>query len=573
MDVSPQPLHQLEENCAERGRLMSEIVEGVLGERINTYLSRIAPFGFSGAVLVADRGTIVLNRGYGLADRAGRIPNTRDTILSLGSITKQFTAAAIMKLEMQGHLRTSDPITEFFADVPGNKEGVTLHHVLTHTAGLLNYTGEDYEMAGRDETVVQILQSLLRFPPGSDFAYSNAGYTLLAAVIEQVTGRSYEEHLRDELFIPAGMHSTGYRLPDWSAMNVAHWYSVQGDFGTPLDKPYPSWHLMGNGDMLSSTGDMHRWHVALSGDRILSEAAKARMYTPDLRDYAYGWEVVETARGRCLQHSGASSHGSSALFKRWPNDDLVLVVLCNTDHDGEVLVSKIEAHLESILASGEVAMPPTIPTQPPPLLEMPEGEFVLPGGGKITATTDSGAVRLVPSNQEAIDWLLMPDEPQAMDAARTVEKTQAIMDAALVGDTGPLADSLANREAREAGVVRTWQALVAEVNPIAVTVLGARPSHYIDESLDVFTRCEGREKVGYFVSIWREGQNVGVLPADIRTGCGLGLDARPVTPTSLVAYRLSDARTSEFEVVVESATPVGLISQRGIEAKRLPPSE
>ncbi len=164
-----------------------------LGERIDTYLSRIAPFGFSGSALVADRGTMLLQEGYGLANRAQGIPNTADTIFSIGSITKQFTAAAIMKLEMRGYLRTSDSISEFFAAVPGDKAGITLHQVLTHTAGLLNYTGEDYEMAGRDETVLQILQSALTFPPGSDFGYSNAGYTLLAAVIEQVTRRSYEE--------------------------------------------------------------------------------------------------------------------------------------------------------------------------------------------------------------------------------------------------------------------------------------------------------------------------------------------------------------------------------------------
>ena len=549
---------------------MAETVEGRLEEPMDTYLSRITPFGFSGTALVAHRGTIVLDRGYGFADRAGFIPNTADTILSIGSITKQFTAAAIMKLEMQGHLRTSDPISEFFTDVPANKVGITLHHLLTHTAGVVNYTGEDYEMAGREETVLDVLQSPLSFPPGNDFAYSNAGYTLLAAVIEHVTGRPYEEHLRDELFIPAGMHHTGYRLPDWSALNVAHWYNLGEDFGTPLDKPYPSWNLMGNGDMLSSTGDLYRWHVALSDDRILSDAAKVRMYTPDRREYAYGWEVVDTARGRCIQHGGASSHGSSALFKRWLSDDLVLVVLCNTDHHGEVLLNMIEGHLESILAFDEVAIPPSVPPFPPFALETLEGEFVLPGGGVITVTTDVGAVRLVPSNQEAIDWLLMPDESQARDVARAVERTQAIMAAALDGDTGPLADSLANRDAREAGVLRTWSELVAEINPIVATVLGARPSHYLDDAWDIVTQCEGPDQTGSFICIWREGQNIGVLALGRRPGSVLALDARLVSPTSLVGYRLADARVTEFEVVAESGTPVGLISQRGVEARRLP---
>ncbi|HEX6385166.1 MAG TPA: serine hydrolase domain-containing protein, partial [Anaerolineae bacterium] len=232
-----------------------ESVAGELGGRLDKYLTRVTPFGFSGALLVASGGEVVLNKGYGLAIRDEDVANTAETVFSLGSITKQFTAAAIVKLEMQGRLSTADFISDYFDGVPDDKSAVTLHHLLTHTAGVINYTGEDYEMAQRDETVQKVLAAPLAFAPGARYQYSNAGYSLLAAVVELVSGQRYEQFLHDHLFRPAGMRFTGYRLPDWDQRVVAHWYTGDNDFGTPLDKPYPSWNLLGNGDMLSTTDD------------------------------------------------------------------------------------------------------------------------------------------------------------------------------------------------------------------------------------------------------------------------------------------------------------------------------
>ncbi len=215
------------------------------------YLARIAPYGFSGSCLVARGDGVELAEGYGLALRASAKPNTADTVLSLGSLTKQFTAAAILRLEEQGRLSTGDGVARF-VDVPADKRGVTLHQLLTHTSGLVGDTGPDYEACEREEALERMLGAPLRFAPGRGQAYSNAGYSLLAAVIELVSGESYEGFLRHELFSRAGMEATGYRLPPWERHAVAHWYTDEADEGTPLDKPFPSWHLVGNGDMLST---------------------------------------------------------------------------------------------------------------------------------------------------------------------------------------------------------------------------------------------------------------------------------------------------------------------------------
>ena len=222
-------------------------VENELAAKFDRYLSRIAPFGFSGAFLAARDKKIFFNKGYGMAIREKNISNTADTVFCIGSITKQFTAAAIMMLEMKGKLKTDDSITEYFPDVPKDKQQVTLHHLLTHTAGIVNYVGDDYVIAYRDETVKKALDAPLLFPPGSSYEYSNVGYSLLGATVEIVSGQSYEEYLHEHLFKPSGMFFTGYRIPKWQERTVATWYVGEKSFRLSLDTHnQPHWNVIGN---------------------------------------------------------------------------------------------------------------------------------------------------------------------------------------------------------------------------------------------------------------------------------------------------------------------------------------
>jgi CubicO group peptidase (beta-lactamase class C family) len=336
----------------------ASVVNGPIANAVDDYLSRIVPYGFSGAVLVAKDDRILLNKGYGMAIRAKNIPNTDTTVLSTGSITKQFTAAAIMKLEMQGKLNTSDPITKFFKGVPADKKNITLHHLLTHTSGIVDAVGNDYAVAKRDETITKILKEPLQFTPGEEFSYSNAGYSLLAAVIEIVSGQDYEKFLNEQLFKPAGIHFTGYRIPKWNERVVAHWYVGEKDNGTPLEKPYPYWHLIGNGGILSTTGDLYRWHLALKGDKILSKEAKKKIFTPYLNDYGYGWDVLESDHGLLIQHDGGSDLGSSAEFRRYIDANVVTIIFCNQSYGGRALFNVIRDKLETLAFGGKVNIPP-----------------------------------------------------------------------------------------------------------------------------------------------------------------------------------------------------------------------
>ena len=199
-----------------------EVVGGPVGTRADEYLSRAAAFGFTGTVLVAIDDSPVLHKGYAYADIVAKRPNTTRTIYDIGSITKTMTGMAIMLLESRGELSVEDRLGRFFSQVPQDKEDIQLKHLLTHTSGIVDPPLGDYEPIGRDDLVKVVFAAPLAAPVGAKYQYSNTGFSLLAAVIEKVSGRPYEEFMRNELFLPAGMKETGYLLPQWDTSRIAH---------------------------------------------------------------------------------------------------------------------------------------------------------------------------------------------------------------------------------------------------------------------------------------------------------------------------------------------------------------
>lgn len=311
-----------------------------LKTKINDFLIRINSNGFSGSILVAKDGKIILSKGYGLADRERNIPITNQTVFTVGSITKQFTGAAILKLQMMGRLNVNDPITKYFKNVPDDKKEITLHHLLTHTAGFPGAIGDDFQPISREEFTKLAMETRLQRKPGELYEYSNVGYSLLGAIIEIITHDSYEKFLHQHLFEPAGMKMTGYRIPQWKVDELAHGYRGEKDWGTLLDKPWandgPYWHLRANGGILSTVEDMYQWHLALQGDKILSEEVKQAYYTPYVPEgegadsyYGYGWAIFATPRNtRLIAHNGGNGI-FAADFLRYLDEDVVIIGLSN----------------------------------------------------------------------------------------------------------------------------------------------------------------------------------------------------------------------------------------------------
>ena len=243
---------------------------------------------------------------------------------------------------MQGKLSVDEPISKYLDGVPADKAGITLHHLLTHSSGLeSDFSPTDYEPVGREEYVRRALQSTLLFKPGEGYEYSNAGYSLLAAIVEKVSGQWYEAYLTEHVLKPAGMRETGYKAPGWAPARVAHGYRDGEDWGTILqriqapDAPY--WMLRGNGGLHTTLGDMLAWHRSLDTDAVLSKEARAKYFKPYVAEgprghsfYAYGWAVGKTSRGTSIvQHNGGNGI-YVAEFLRFPDEDAMLF-LTSTD--------------------------------------------------------------------------------------------------------------------------------------------------------------------------------------------------------------------------------------------------
>ena len=326
-------------------REIGEVCKGPLASKIDLFLTDMARNGFGGTVLIAEGDDVVLNKGFGLSREGIRC--TASTVFDIGSITKQFTATAILRLEEEGLVSVNDSISKYFDHVPEDKARITIHHLLTHTAGLLHSYGEDYEIAFRDETLKKMFEQPLKFQPGTAYSYSNGGYSVLAALIERVTGRSFEEYLRSTFFDPLGMRYTGYSLPEQLKVPVVMDKSRK-------DGPY--WYLYGNGGLLSTTGDLFRWHLALHGGEVLSELQKKRLFIPYVKTdegtsfYGYGWFIDMTSRGTTLiSHSGESGEGINSDFLYYKDEDILMIIFSDVRLNSKIAVDVVEELLEEII--------------------------------------------------------------------------------------------------------------------------------------------------------------------------------------------------------------------------------
>lgn len=334
------------------------VVSGEMGRKLDEFLTRIEHNGFSGAMLVAKDGEVVLTKGYGLADREAGRPVTVNTVFDIGSITKQFTASAIVKLEMEGKLSVQDPLAKHFADVPPDRQTMTLHHLLTHSSGLRDNFGRDYEEMQPQTLFEQVMTKPLKWEPGHRYHYSNAGYSLLGMTIEKVSGMGYEEYLHSRFFGPAGMAQTGYRLPKWRKEDLAVGYIrprtgrseettggvSEARWGTPLEHLWaddgPYWNLRCNGGILSTVGDMYRWFRALQGDTILSKEAKEKLWYPHVPEnpqntsfYGYGWAIVTRSDGAKLVTHNGGNGVFFADFRWYGAENLVIIEMTNCDDE------------------------------------------------------------------------------------------------------------------------------------------------------------------------------------------------------------------------------------------------
>lgn len=283
---------------------------------------------FSGVVLAARDGEIVLRQAYGFADVAREIPNTVETRFQIASVGKTLTATAIMQLVQRGQLHLQSPISNYLPDLPRAWRSVTVEQLLAHTSGIPDYFsfGEfENEMNLTPEGVITIAKKYpLDFDAGSDFEYSNTNYVLLGKIIENVSGETYAEFLRENIFDRLQMNATGR---DENNAPLAVGYVA---FAQPA-RTFPITNALGDGDLLSTVDDLYKFDRALYDENFLTRELRERMFAPIGKNhYGLGWEV-ETRHGkRIVSHSGGIN-GFATELMRFPDDDAVIIVLSNLE--------------------------------------------------------------------------------------------------------------------------------------------------------------------------------------------------------------------------------------------------
>jgi len=303
---------------------------------------------FSGVVLVARDGRSLFEKAYGLADSELDVPNKLETRFRLGSVTKQFTAMAVMILAERGKLRVADSICNYVENCPKAWAGITIRHLLTHVSGIPNFTefsdNDRYERLPMTPlaTIARFRDKPLDFTPGQRFNYSNSGYLLLGYIVERASGESYEDFLRKNIYEPLGMLNSGYDHPKTILKDRARGYSKEnGQFVNAMlmemDTP------LGGGSMYSTVGDLLRWDQALYTERLVSRKSLEEMFTPfqgpypkgwwSRHRYGFGWFITTWFERNLIWHEGGIYGFCSAIF-RYPDDRTLVVVLENRD-EGE----------------------------------------------------------------------------------------------------------------------------------------------------------------------------------------------------------------------------------------------
>ena len=361
---------------------------------------------FTGAVLVARDGEVLLDRGYGFANREWSVPNDGDTKFRLGSVTKQFTAVAIMLLNERGLVDLDAPVKTYLPDAPAAWDGVTVRHLLTHTAGVPNFT--DFDDYGASKTLPATIDSLiarfrdrpLDFQPGEGWSYSNSGYILLTAIVEKASGKSYAEFVAETLFQPLGMADSGYDSHAAVLPRRASGYAptargiVNADY---IDMSIPQ----GAGALYSTTRDLLKWEQGLFGGRLLTPASLALLTTPVRNQYAFGLAVTQAGGNTTIAHSGGIE-GFNTHMAWDPDRRMTVIVLGNLNGPGS---DQVAGSLMA-LARGEtvtLASERQAVAVAPEVLRSYEGVYELAPTFAITISVVDGKLMAQATGQDAFE--------------------------------------------------------------------------------------------------------------------------------------------------------------------------
>lgn len=337
-------------------QLFAQSIEQKIDELLTAYAAQNK---LNGSVLVAQKGKIIYEKGFGYRNAEAKMPNDVNSIFQIGSITKQITAAVIMQLQQERKLSVQDKLSKYFSGFPnGNK--ITIENLLTHTSGIHNYTNDTILVGTSDVTrhyssreMIEVFKSYPPdFEPGTKWSYSNSGYSLLGYIIEKVARKPYEKVVRERIFEPLGMENSGFDFTNLSSSNKAKGYF------SLVEKPIPapivdSTIAYSAGAVYSTVEDFYKWESAINSNKILKPESWKTVFTPYKNKYGYGW-AIDSLYGRLTTSHSGGIHGFSSYILRFPQDEVAVIVFDNT---GSNALEKISIAAAAILFNEKYEIP------------------------------------------------------------------------------------------------------------------------------------------------------------------------------------------------------------------------
>lgn len=391
---------------------------------IEKYMNaEVAVKQFSGCVLVANKTGIIYQKAFGFADREWEINNRIDSKFEIGSLTKQFTAAAILQLAEQHKLSLSDKLSKYFPGYPKG-DNVTVHMLLDHTSGIADYTTLPRFNAlhtlplPKDSIIALFKNQPYSFSPGTKWSYSNSGYFLLGCIIEKVSGQSYSDFLKQHIINKAQLTNTAVNQTDSILNYRAKGYSMPEKGGWKNAEYFAMEFPFSAGSIISTAFDLYSWENALLKGDVISKTSVAQMTTPYLNHYGYGLIIDSVDNHRRFSHSGAIP-GFTSYLANFPNDEVSIVILSNNDSQVEAIADG----LSSIVFNRPFQMP-YIPKEVPinySILSRYAGRYQIPqpsGATNFELLVEGNKIYLKPEGSGDFKMELKPESETKFFFAR-----------------------------------------------------------------------------------------------------------------------------------------------------------
>ena len=300
-----------------------------IGKRIDSLFTVYTDSGFSGAVLVAHKRVITLKKGYGYSNVERKTQNTPATFFNVASIGKQFTAYSILLLEKKGLLNTGDRINKYVGQFNDVRDSTTIHHLLLHSSGLFRQDA-NLDYSTREKFISSIKQNGMESLPGKEYRYSNAGYTLLAAIIEIVSHELFEQFIYKNVFIPCKMDNTGY---PWEKRLNKNLFATGYNNKKEAVAPQPDiWGARGPGNLVTSVEDLYKWINGLQDNKFLSPDIRQKIFTDHIPGKeTYSWNKATTQHQTRFYHKGGGRPDFESQIMWYPDDDVIIIFCINND--------------------------------------------------------------------------------------------------------------------------------------------------------------------------------------------------------------------------------------------------